>query len=171
MENTEVIPQEERPKALRTLCILSYIGCGLIFLLCLLSIPNILKSDEAKQREIEQIRGFNEGMADQLEAQYLDPSYKTKMTAKLFIDLSFLALTLIGVVMMWKLKKTGFFIYAASEILYYFSGFLTGQGDPSKMMDSMPGFMKNIAVVVFALVIIQDLLFIFLYWRQTKYMK
>lgn len=170
MENTEVIPQETRPQALKTLCILSYIGCGLIFALSLLSIPNILKSDEAKANEIEQVRNYSEEMADQLEMQYIDPSYRSKMTAKLCLDLAFLALTLTGVVMMWKLKKTGFYIYCASEILYYFSGFLTGQGDPSKMMNNMPDFMKNIAFGVFALVIVLDLLFIFLYWRQTKYM-
>jgi hypothetical protein len=123
METTELIPQE-RPQALKTLCILSYIGCGLIFLLTLMTIPNIVKSDEAKQREIEQIRSYSEEMADQLEMQYMDPSYKTKMTAKFFVDLAFLALTLTGVVMMWKLRKTGFYLYAASEILYYFSVFL-----------------------------------------------
>lgn len=171
METTnELIPQE-RPQALKTLCVLSYIGCALIFLLTLMTIPNITKSDEAKQEEIEQLRGYSEEMADQLEVQYMDPSYKSKMTAKLFVDLAFLALTLTGVVMMWKLKKNGFFIYAASEILYYLSGFLTGQGDPGKMLDMMPAFMKNIAFIFLALVIIQDLLFIFLYWRQTKYMK
>lgn len=169
METTELIPNE-KPQALKTLCILSFIGCGLIFLLSLLSIPNILKSDEAKQKEIEQVRGFSEDMANQLELQYMDPSYKTKMISKLIVDNAFLAFTLIGVVLMWRLKKKGFYIYAASEILYYGSGFLTGQGDPSKMMDSMPAFMKNVAFAVFGLVIILDLLFIFLYWRQTKYM-
>jgi len=170
METTEIIPQQ-KPQALKTLCILSFIGCGLIFLLSLMSIPNITKSDETKQTEIEKIREFSEEMADQLEVQYMDPSYTSKMITKLVVDIAFLAITLIGVVLMWQLKKKGFYIYAASEILYYFSGFLTGQGDPSKMMDSMPAFMKNIAFVVFALVIIQDLLFIFLYWRQTKHMK
>lgn len=170
METLEIIPPE-RPQALKTLCILSFIGCGLMFLLTLMSIPNITKSDEAKQLEIEQIRAYSEEMADQVEMQYMDPSYKTKMTAKLFVDLAFLALTLIGVVMMWKLNKTGFYIYAASELLYYFSGFLTGQGDPSKIMETFPSFLRNIAFVFLALMIIQDLLFIFLYWRQTKYMK
>lgn len=170
METTEAVPTEKRPQALKTLCILSYIGCGLIFLLTLMSIPNITKSDERKAQEIEQVRGVSEEMANQLEAQYMDPNYKTKMTMKLIVDLLFLGLTLTGVVMMWNLKKTGFYIYAASEILYYFSGFLTGQGDPSKMMDSMPGMFKSIALVFFALVVIQDLVFIILYWRQTKYM-
>ena len=170
MENTEVIPQE-RPQALKTLCILSYIGCALIFLLSLLSIPNIMKSDEAKQREIEQVRQMSDEMEEQLEMQYMDPSYKSKMTGKLVVDIAFLALTLTGVVMMWKLKKTGFYIYAASEVLYYFSGYLSGQGDPSKIMDSMPAMFKNIALGFVALMIIQDLLFIFLYWRQTKHMR
>lgn len=169
MENTEIIPNE-KPQALKTLCILSFIGCGLIFILSLMSIPNILKSDEKKQQEIEQVRGFSEEMADQLEMQYMDPSYKTRMISKLVIDIGFLTLTFVGVLMMWRLKKTGFYIYAASEILYYFSGFITGQGDPMKMMDSFPGFMKNIAFVVLGLMVVQDLLFIFLYWRQTKHM-
>ena len=169
MDTTELIPQE-RPSGLKTLCILSFIGCGLIFVLGLLNIPNILKSDEAKAQEIEKIRGFSEQMADQLEAQYMDPSYKTKMVSKLIVDNVFLAATLIGVVLMWRMKKKGFYIYAASEVLYYGSGFITGQGDPSKMMDSMPAFMKNIAFVVFGLVVFLDLLFIFLYWRQTKHM-
>lgn len=170
METTPEIIPSQRPQALKTLCILSYIGCGLIFLLTLMSIPNITKSDERKAAEIEQVRGVSEEMANQLEAQYMDPNYKSKMTMKLVVDLLFLGLTLTGVIMMWKLKKTGFYIYAASEILYYFSGFLTGQGDPSKMLDSMPGMFKNIAMVMFALVVIQDLVFIILYWRQTKYM-
>ncbi len=170
METTEMTPNE-RPQALKTVCIISFIGCGLIFLMSLLSIPNITKSDEAKAKEIEQVRGFSEEMGDQLEAQYMDPSYKSKMTAKLIVDLAFLALTFVGVWMMWKLKKTGFYIYVASEVLYYFSGYLSGQGDPSKMMETMPAFMKNIAFGVFALVIILDLLFIFLYWRQLKHMR
>lgn len=159
-----------RPQALKTLCILSYIGCALLFVLSLLSIPNIIKSDDQKRNEIEQVRGFSEEMADQLETQYMDPSYTTKMTAKLVVDIAFLALSFIGVLMMWKMNKKGFYIYAASEILYYFSGYLSGQGDPGKMMDSLPGFMKNIAFVFFGLMVIQDLLFIFLYWRQTKHM-
>jgi hypothetical protein len=170
MENVE-ITAPERPQALKTLCILSYIGCALMFLLSLMSIPNIMKSDEAKQREIEQVRQMSESMADQLEMQYMDPSYKSKMTGKLIVDLAFLALTFTGVMMMWKLKKTGFYIYAGSEILYYFSGFLSGQGDPSKMLDSMPAMFKNVAFVFLALMVVQDLLFIFLYWRQTKFMK
>ncbi|HWY37299.1 MAG TPA: hypothetical protein VNY73_01985 [Bacteroidia bacterium] len=170
MENTELIPGQ-KPQALKTLCILSFIGCGLIFLLSLLSIPNILKSDEQKRTEIEQIRGYSEEMADQLEIQYMDPSYTKNMIIKLVVDLLFLGITLVGVAMMWNLKKKGFYIYAASEILYYFSGFLSGHGDPSKMMNTLPATMKNIAFGVFALVIIQDLIFIFLYWRQTKHMK
>lgn len=170
METTEIIPQE-KPQALKTLCILSFIGSGLMLLMVLLSIPNMTKSDEAKQQEIEQVRGFSEEMADQLEMQYMDPAYEKKLLANLLLNLLFLTLTVIGVVMMWKLKKNGFYIYAASEILYYFSGFLTGQGDPGEMMNMMPAFMKNIAFIVLALVVLQDLIFIILYWRQTKFMK
>lgn len=170
METTEIIPPE-KPQALKTLCILSFIGCGLMLLLILLSIPNMTKSDAAKQQEIEQVREFSEEMADQLEVQYLDPSYEKKLVASFFVNLVFLALTVIGVVMMWKLKKTGFYIYAASEILYYFSGFLTGQGDPGEMMNMMPAFVKHLALIMIALVVVQDLIFIILYWRQTKHMK
>lgn len=171
METTEVIPQAVRPPALKTLCILSFIGCGLMFLVTLMSLPNITKSDEAKRAEIERVRGISEEMADQLEMQYMDPSYQSRMATKLVVDLAFLALTFTGVMMMWRLKKTGFYIYAASEILYYFSGFITGQGNPAKMMESFPPFVRNIAFVFVALIIIQDFVFIFLYWRQTKYMK
>jgi hypothetical protein len=39
------------------------------------------------------------------------------------------------------------------------------------MVDMMPAFMKSIALVFVVLVIVQDLVFIILYWRQTKYMK
>jgi hypothetical protein len=172
METTDnIIPVPERPQALKTLCILSFIGCGLLFCLSLLNIPNIFKSNEAKAMEVAKIREVSESLADQIEAQYMDPSYKSKLITKTLVDEVFLLLTFAGVLMMWKLKKTGFYIYTASEVLYYFSGFISGQGDPSKIMNSLPGFLKGAAVALFILCIIQDLLFIFLYWRQTKHMR
>lgn len=172
METTDnVIPTPERPQALKTLCILSFIGCGLMLCLSLLSIPKILKSNEAKAREVEQTRQFNEGLADALEAQYMDPAYTSKAVTSLAINTVFLLVTFTGVLMMWRLKKTGFYIYAASEVLFYFAKFIPGQEDGSQFMSHASGLVKTLAMVGFALTIAQDIVFIILYWRQTKYMK
>jgi len=170
MENLETNAQPAIPQSLKTLCILTFVGCGILFLLSFMGIPKAFESIESRMDQVEKIKSFSPEMGEQLEAQLLDPNYKMKAITKVVVDLIFIGFTLTGAILMWRLKKKGFYIYTASEFLYYLSGFITGQGDPSKMMSSLPPFMKNIAMGVFALVVICDLLFIFLYWRQTKYM-
>ena len=168
-EQTGELIQPKRPDMLKVLCILSFIGLGIVFLISLASIPKLFQTPEMRMAEMEQMEQISPGYMDKMAPIMTDPNYTVKAVGKLIFDLLFQVLSLIGVIQMWKLRKKGFYFYLAGELLPYLSMLLffdQGMG----MLNNLPGYIANIAYVMMGLMVAIDLLFIFLYSRNLKHM-
>src|SRR5688572_14933307 len=118
MENISNDPQshlltleEQRPEFLKTLCILSFIGCGLMILAYAIGTMSL---------------GLTEEMIAQFWPQIVEktPELEEVDPVVFFHDFGMVCVyslianifSLIGVIMMWRLEKIGFFIYAIAEL-------------------------------------------------------
>ena len=131
VENTQqAAPQQQRPTLLIILCILTWIGRGLavIFGIIGLVAAGVLDS------MLSDIPGFSSmvGTGDQM--------------LNSIVNLIVSAAAFWGAIMMWQLKKLGFWIYAGANVVGLFFGF---------------GW---IALIITAL-------FIFLYYLNLKHME
>lgn len=110
-EHNTVIHQQQKPEMLYRLCIASFIMCGISILMYgILSLVNVL----------------DEAMINQLWPQFTKtyPILNEEDPILFFHNMgqvgiyTFLANigSLIGVLLMWRLKKTGFHIYTISEL-------------------------------------------------------
>ncbi len=140
-ENTEVkeTPTKKRPALLTVLCILSFIGSGLsvlVYLLLLIGAGTFLSF-------LGNVPGFGDAMAE---------SGAGGGMAYLAITLVLNAGTLTGAIMMWGLKKLGFWIYAGAFVLQFI----------------LPMIMVSGKFSIFGLIIMA--LFITLYGINLKHM-
>ncbi len=124
--------QPKRPGFLSTLCILTFIGAGLILLFSLMGVNKIFFTSEDeraadRQQEYEQMEQAFPDKADAFLAanEAAAPYERTNWLISFFCNL----LTLAGAVMMWQVKKTGFYLYAAGEILPYLLQYLLAGGE------------------------------------------
>lgn len=163
--------EEKRPPTLKNLCILTFIACSAMFLMTLFSIPAIFKSDVQKMEDIGKIKSFSPVLADKLESQMMDTSYKPRLLIKTALDLVLLICSFSGAWMMWNLRRNGFFVYACAEILTNFTGLAMGSINPVSAADSVPESMRGAFIGFYIFVIMLDPLFIYLYWRQLRFMK
>jgi hypothetical protein len=171
METTnELLFQEKpkRPQLLTVLCVLSFIMCAFTIISTIMNIAQ--NSPESHQKSVEQIRSFNPAMADQMEDTFLMMESNTYLKLSPYINLVFMLGSFLGVMMMWKLNKKGFYIYAVAEILPYISYLFI---DANKM--SIPGVSAGmgatIMMVSLVFMILCDLVFVFLYSRNLKIMQ
>ena len=144
----------ERPDFLKIICILSFVGCGLMILglsfgsLCLALPqstvdeiwPQVVQSNPTLE-EIDGLEFFRQ----------LGWMCVYGLFANIF--------SLIGVIMMWRLEKVGFYIYAAAELIGNFVGMGFDMGQQQ----------KSYGGTIFFIVI--DLVFIGMYFVNLKYMK
>ncbi len=112
MENLENFSQEEprkRPTLLTVACILSFVGSGMLAFFGLF--PAIFYDTMIQSME---------AMVDQDGSGILAQSYELilKTSPAYYVCTSLVAaVSLIGVIYMWKLKKIGFHIYTTAQIL------------------------------------------------------
>jgi len=133
---TEQKPQEEgRPTFLTVLCILTFIGSGLTALLLLIG----LVAAGAASGVLSSIPGMGDigGLG----------------TGYFLIVLVLALASLYGAIMMWKLKKMGFYLYSGANVIALF----------------IPIIMASAKFSIFGLVI--TALFIILYGLNLKYLK
>ncbi|MEA3317214.1 MAG: hypothetical protein U9R54_04595 [Bacteroidota bacterium] len=98
MEEKNVqVEKKERPAFLSVLCILTYIGSGLAILFSLLGMLGI---------------GALAGMAAKFGAPV-----EGGFAINSLLVLVFAVASIYGAIMMWKLKKIGFYIYVAAQVL------------------------------------------------------
>lgn len=177
MEDSTALPQEnKRTGFLSTLCILTFIGTGLMLLMTLVGTPNAFKSaDEMATEMMDNVSKYaetNPEVAEMMSGQ-IDELMETQKYALSNWILGLLGniLTLIGAIWMWNLKKTGFYLYCAAELIpsiismFFFGGV--------KMMTatfSMMG-MESLGTIMIGIMITLDLLFIGLYAMNLKHMK
>lgn len=164
-ENT--IVQPKRSQFLTVLCILSFIMCGIKLLT---SAYNIYQnSTEAMQNSIEKIRSINPEMADQMENNMIEMQNNTYLKLSPYFEIIFTLLSFMAVLMMWNFKKSGFYLYSVVEILPYISLFFLN----TKSI-VIPGLSESssASIMVFGTIfmILMDLLFVFLYYRNLKEM-
>lgn len=165
----DIAPLPARPQFLKVLCILTWICCGLVFISALFGLVG--QSTAKQQESIEQIREMDPETADRME-EVINEAQVDGTSKTINTTISFLAVILsaIGAVMMWQLKKTGFYIYVVAELLPYL-GFAIGGANAMSAMSSMAGGMgAAIAGVVVGMMVIFDLAFIIMYAVNLKYM-
>jgi hypothetical protein len=159
MENTIDNPYEtgepvnQRPDFLKIICILSFVGCGLMILLCSLGTMAFAVDEATIDKVWPQIVEGNPQFAD------VDPM--TFMHAIGMICVYTLianVFSLIGVIMMWRLERLGILIYAIAELSTNFFSFDVGV----EQKNSYGGTIFSVAI---------DLVFIGMYLANMKYMK
>ncbi len=147
-QNTGVTP--ERPEMLKILCILSYIGIGLMLLFGILCTFSFALSQETIDEIWPKITESNPTL------ESLDPAAFFHTVGIMgLVFLLFNLGSLAGVMMMWNLNKKGFFIYLAAELLLNFIPFDMGQEKGAG------GYIMNILI---------DGIFIALYAVNLKHM-
>lgn len=157
-----------RPIALKNVCILSFIMCGFMILIQLWSLKtSFFPSQEdivRQQQQMEIIKAMNpEGYGAMIEM------VKTKDSTALF-NLFIQLLSLLGVVMMWQLNKKGFYIYVFAELFYYvISLLISGVSGLSAIANSF-GEATGSLILVMILMILVDLFFISIYYKNLKFM-
>lgn len=144
--------EPERPQFLKILCILSFVGCGLMILLYTVGAMFL---------------GLNEQMIASFWAKAVEsnPQLEDLDPIVFFHEFGMVCVygliatifSLIGVIMMWRLEKIGFFIYAIAELSTNF--FSMNMGNDQE---------KSYVGTIFAIVI--DLVFIILYFQNLKHM-
>jgi hypothetical protein len=163
-ENVDVI---QRPQFLKVLCILSFIGCGIMIIMGLFGLKNLFMS-------VEELAADQNMMRLQAMSQ---ESYDIAVSALQYKNINAIfglltpALSLVGVIMMWQLKKAGFILYVFAELLPYVLITLTTGIKSITAMGAMMEGMQSIMYVFMILVVVFDIAFIIMYAMNLKYMK
>jgi len=122
-----------KPTFLKILCILSFVMCALMIVCCAISYVVVSNLDAASS---EELWGKLSKIPMGLEA--VDPSVFFSEVGKLCLfTLSGNVISLIGVFMMWRLSRIGFFVYVVAEIITNFVGFLTDVPNDSNSLGSL----------------------------------
>ncbi|MBP8033307.1 MAG: hypothetical protein KAZ71_01850 [Bacteroidia bacterium] len=125
MENQPVNEAPKRPQFVTVLCFLSFMGSVLYFIWSIWGYASITASgkfiEKINDKEVNtygMINGFQEAMIKAYE----------NAIPNLIIGLLCSIICFYGVLKMWKLKKTGFFIYSIGEVTPAIAGFFLGGG-------------------------------------------
>ncbi len=164
-ENNNNNPQ--RSENLKILCVLSFIMCGLMILTGIYNIYQM--QPEVMQQQVEQLREVYPVMANQLEDSMLAMQDNAYLKLTPYLSIGYYLLSLFGVILMWNLKRKGFYIYAIAEILPYF-GFVFGGSEQMKLVGG--GMVTgNTIMAATVMMIAIDLIFVFLYSKEIKNME
>lgn len=154
-QENQIDQEPERPQFLQVLCILSYVSVGL-WLIIYLIMSFCLGIDEDKIGELwEPMVNSNPAFFEELDGV----EFFRNIGLLGLMGIATTLLSLLGVIMMWRLNATGFYIYALTELASNFMGMGMNFGQNNKG----PGG------IIFGLVI--DLVFIVMYFLNLKHMK
>ena len=154
--NMEAAVPAKRPTFLTVLCILSFVGIGISLIggiMNYFTYSALAASGDMFNNmgaEGEQMNQAMNAMSDMLGMDYGKMATSAIIQALLNIPL------LIGVLMMWKQKKTGYYVYAAFEIIQPLIPLFLGLG--------LAGGIMAVVGLIFAI------LFIVLYGVNLKHM-
>jgi hypothetical protein len=143
-----------RPQFLKILCILSFIMCGLMILVYLIGTFMLGVSDETAAELMEKMQEAYPNIQVGGDSNVIHAIGIASL-----IGLIANIISLVGVVMMWRLNKIGFFIYAIAEIAVNFVGMDVNAGAEGG---------KSYGGLIFYLII--DIAFIVMYAVNLKYM-
>lgn len=166
--STEMM-EPKRPQFLTVICVLSFVMCGLSLLGGIWSI--IQNTPERMAENIEQMRAVSPQMADQMEEQMIAMQESIYAQVAPYLNFVYILLSFLGTLMMWQLKKKGFYIYLAGELLPYI-GLIFAGGQAMAMMGSAGGdAAKTAGMVVMVFMFVFDIAFMVMYGLNLKHMK
>ena len=163
----QAMQEPKRPQFLTVICVLSFIMCGLALLG---GVWNMIQSSpEHIAESVEKMRQFSPEMADQFEQRMADIQENTFMQISQYLGFIYTLISFMGVLMMWKLQRKGFFVYVAGELLFYLGFIFAGK----EMMSAMSGggTMEGVGLAVVAMMVVFDAVFIIMYAVNLKHMK
>lgn len=142
-----------RPVFLTVLCILTFVGTGLFLIYHLFTMFTMSALEESFQ---------------QLDADFSDlddtlGNYYRWSKIKMYVGIAAELICLAGAILMFMMKKTGFYLYLIGQIAPLIVGFLTFQ--------SLGGEMIEFQLLYFGLSAIFPVGFIILYGLNYKYLK
>ncbi|MFO0321108.1 MAG: hypothetical protein ACK504_01625 [Bacteroidota bacterium] len=171
MENTLSETENLQPlrsQLLKTLCILSFIMCGIGLLQGIIGI--FQDTDEAKQAQIEQLRTIKPDLADQMENEMITLQDNPYSKIAPYLEVLYVLASFLGVLLMWNFNKKGFYIYSIAEILPYTAYLFIGKNTFSLASSVVPGG-NAIAMIFIIIMVATDLVFVGLYSKCLKEMK
>ncbi len=171
-EPMENMMPKEIPSGLKTLCILTFVMCGLMILANLVGLKNFTATEEEIGQQYDMIQKFNPDM-DMEFSEFVAQSKASAWNNLLSLVLNIGSL--IGAIMMYKMQKKGFWLYTISEFLPYITMIFFG-GNASKMgggqfMQLTGISMQTLVIISMVVMVLIDGLFIFLYSRHLKSMQ
>jgi hypothetical protein len=141
----------QRPEMLKVLCILSFIMCGLLLIAYSIGSMFISLKAETIAEVWEKVIESNPQFADRDPVEFFH-----EFGTVCLYGLIATVFSLVGVLMMWRLDRIGFFIYSVAEL--------------STNLFSMSGEAETRSYGGTIFMVLLDLVFIALYFTQLKYM-
>lgn len=158
----ESYAQKKRPVFITVLCILTFVSCGFTFLSALwrLAVGN---NTEDTMNKLKGMPMFNEGASEKMLAA-IEKMQEWQVTAD-FLAMGNVALCLVGALLMWKLRKIGFFLYVGGQILPFISLYAM-----YSVVQNVPIMGISFLIVSF-IVAIFAIAFIIMYGINLKHMR
>jgi hypothetical protein len=129
MEQQNAGAPAQRPTFLTVLCILSWIWQGIVAIFLVLAmlaigVVSAVAESDAVQEGLAEMSASDPSMADAV-ASTASASVGM-LWAAVIVGFLCVILSFIGVLQMWKLKKTGFYLYTAAFLISTIMGFVAG---------------------------------------------
>ena len=148
-----------RPTLLTVLCVLSFIGGGWAIISGIMTVLNPMGDVEKVQAQFEQaMEGMDELGSDNPMAGLMEGAMEAALKAAenavpmSIANMVLAAIGLLGVWMMWNLRKTGFYLYTLASILalgvpFYF----LGGGLLAMMSVGVGGFISLVFIILYGI--------------------
>lgn len=170
------VEKKERPGFLTALCILTFIGCGIMIISYLFQVNEtfFLSAQEQIQkieRELEQAENMMPGITERTIEMMLElEEHKVPNWILAFVGN---VLSLMGAIMMWKLHKTGFWIYTLAEIVPFLLSIsiFNGLKGITGMFSMFGSAFEEIGKLIVVIILIFDVAFIGMYATNLKRMR
>ncbi|WP_317898951.1 hypothetical protein [Aurantibacillus circumpalustris] len=143
----------QRPDFLKIICILSFVACGLMILICCIGAMALSLDATTIEKLWEKVVESNPQF-DEIEPMQFVHSFGMVCVYTLISNI----FSLIGVIMMWRLEKIGFVVYAIAELSTHFYSFDMGTSSKNQ---------SSIGLIIGVLI---DLIFIAMYFANLKHM-
>jgi len=160
----ELIVTPKRPQFLTILCVLSFVCVGLVIVMTLWGI--VMNTPEKMAEQIEQIRQISPSRAEMMETAMAEQESSTMAKIQPYLSILFQVISLLSVIQMFNLKRIGFYIYAAVELLPYTLLLFTG----NKMSIQMGGIGEGAAMAIMVVFVLFDLAFVVMYGLNYKHL-
>ena len=165
LDINEVNPEVKRPVFITVLCILTFVGAGIGLLGALWSLFTIGQVQNTYEA-LDSFGGFGDGIGNGMEDFY--------RWSKISVYLNLLgnAMCLTGALVMWNLKKVGYFIYVPGQIIPLIGSFMI-ISSMSNLAGAGPagGMLANFGMLGFVLGALFPAAFIIMYGVNLKHMK